>query len=35
MKQTMFIGTYPGLTTEHIDYMVNAILDFVNDRASR
>jgi CDP-6-deoxy-D-xylo-4-hexulose-3-dehydrase len=29
MKQTMFIGTYPGLTTEQIDYMVKTIRDFV------
>jgi hypothetical protein len=29
MKQTMFLGTYPGLTPEMIDYMVLVIRDFV------
>jgi CDP-6-deoxy-D-xylo-4-hexulose-3-dehydrase len=29
MKQTMFLGTYPGLTVEMIDYMVKVIRDFV------
>jgi CDP-6-deoxy-D-xylo-4-hexulose-3-dehydrase len=29
MERTMFIGTYPGLTTEQIDYMVKTIRDFV------
>ena len=32
MNQTMFLGTYPGLTSEMIDYMVRVIRDFVSDR---
>jgi CDP-6-deoxy-D-xylo-4-hexulose-3-dehydrase len=28
MNQTMFLGTYPGLTPEMIDYMVKVIRDF-------
>ena len=28
MKQTFFLGTYPGLTSEQIDYMIHAIRDF-------
>jgi CDP-4-dehydro-6-deoxyglucose reductase, E1 len=28
MNQTMFLGTYPGLTVEMIDYMVSVIRDF-------
>ncbi|MDB4586220.1 lipopolysaccharide biosynthesis protein RfbH [Akkermansiaceae bacterium] len=28
MKQTMFLGTYPGLTDEMIQYMVDVILQF-------
>jgi CDP-6-deoxy-D-xylo-4-hexulose-3-dehydrase len=34
MKQTMFLGTYPGLTVGMIDYMVKTICDFVSSRAS-
>ena len=34
MKQTMFLGTYPGLTTEMIDYMVKVIRDFVASKIS-
>ena len=33
MKQTMFLGTYPGLTLEQINYMVNTIRDFVEKKA--
>lgn len=33
MKQTMFLGTYPGLTVEMIDYMVTVIRDFVGSRS--
>ncbi len=29
MKQTLFLGTYPGLTVEMIDYMIKIIRDFV------
>ena len=32
MKQTMFLGTYPGLTTEMIDKMVKVIRDFVDQK---
>ncbi len=32
MKQTMFLGTYPGLTVEMIDYMVKVIRDFVTSK---
>jgi CDP-6-deoxy-D-xylo-4-hexulose-3-dehydrase len=34
MKQTMFLGTYPGLTVEMIDYMVKVICEFVASKAS-
>jgi len=33
MKQTMFLGTYPGLTPEMIDYMVQVIREFAAARA--
>ncbi len=33
MKQTMFLGTYPGLTPEMIDYMVQVIREFVAAKA--
>jgi CDP-6-deoxy-D-xylo-4-hexulose-3-dehydrase len=33
MKQTLFLGTYPGLTVEMIDYMVKTIRDFVTKAA--
>ncbi len=32
MKQTMFLGTYPGLTTEMIDFMVKVIRDYVTNK---
>jgi CDP-6-deoxy-D-xylo-4-hexulose-3-dehydrase len=32
MKQTMFLGTYPGLTPAMIDYMVKIICEFVATR---
>ena len=32
MNQTMFLGTYPGLTSEMIDYMVKVIRDFVESK---
>lgn len=34
MKHTIFLGTYPGLTPEMIDYMVRVIRDFVASRAA-
>jgi CDP-6-deoxy-D-xylo-4-hexulose-3-dehydrase len=34
MNQTMFLGTYPGLTVEMIDYMVQTIRDFVRKAAN-
>jgi CDP-6-deoxy-D-xylo-4-hexulose-3-dehydrase len=33
MKQTMFLGTYPGLTPEMIDYMVLVIREFVAEKS--
>jgi len=33
MKQTMFLGTYPGLTPAMIEYMVKVIRDFAAARA--
>lgn len=35
MKQTMFLGTYPGLTPEMIDYMVKVIRDFAEAKSSQ
>ncbi len=35
MNQTMFLGTYPGLTEEMIHYMVNVIREFVASKTSR
>ena len=32
MRQTMFLGTYPGLTPDMIDYMVEVIRDFVKSK---
>jgi len=32
MKQTMFLGTYPGLTPAMIEYMVKVIVDFTSNR---
>jgi CDP-4-dehydro-6-deoxyglucose reductase, E1 len=34
MKQTMFLGTYPGLTREMIQHMVKVIRDFVQAKIS-
>ncbi len=34
MKQTMFLGTYPGLTGAMIDYMVKTIVAFCRDKAN-
>lgn len=34
MKQTMFLGTYPGLTRAMIDYMVKVIRDFVTSKTA-
>jgi CDP-6-deoxy-D-xylo-4-hexulose-3-dehydrase len=34
MNQTLFLGTYPGLTAEQIDYMVKVIRDFAASRNS-
>ncbi len=33
MKHTLFLGTYPGLTKEMIDYMVEVIREFVGEKA--
>ncbi len=34
MKQTMFLGTYPGLTPEMVDHMVKVIRDFAASKAA-
>ena len=34
MNRTLFIGTYPGLSSQMIDYMVESTLDFVKCAAS-
>jgi len=34
MEHTLFLGTYPGLTREMIDYMVQVIRDFVAGKAA-
>ena len=34
MNHTIFLGTYPGLTKEQIDYMIRVIRDFVVDKAA-
>ena len=33
MKRTFWIGVYPGLTTEMLDYATSSIIEFVNSRA--
>ena len=33
MNHTIFLGTYPGLTTEQIDYIIKVIRDFVAGKA--
>jgi CDP-6-deoxy-D-xylo-4-hexulose-3-dehydrase len=33
MNQTMFLGTYPGLTVEMIDHMVKVICEFAEAKA--
>jgi len=35
MKHTLFLGTYPGLTVEMIDYMIQVIRDFVSARSGK
>jgi CDP-6-deoxy-D-xylo-4-hexulose-3-dehydrase len=32
MNQTLFLGTYPGLTKEQIDFMVKVICDFAESK---
>jgi CDP-4-dehydro-6-deoxyglucose reductase, E1 len=32
MNQTFFLGTYPGLTVEHIDYVSEQITEFLNGK---
>ena len=32
MNQTFFLGTYPGLTGEQIQFMVSVIRDFINEK---
>jgi CDP-6-deoxy-D-xylo-4-hexulose-3-dehydrase len=33
MKRTFWIGVYPGLTAEMLDYATSSIIEFVNSRA--
>jgi len=33
MKRTFWIGVYPGLTTEMLEYATSSIIEFVNSRA--
>jgi CDP-6-deoxy-D-xylo-4-hexulose-3-dehydrase len=33
MKRTFWIGVYPGLTTEMLDYATSSIIEYVNSRA--
>lgn len=35
MNQTMFLGTYPGLTTAMMDYMIEVICDFAEPLVKR
>lgn len=34
MNDTLFIGTYPGLTTEQIDYIAETIIEFIKIKTS-
>ena len=34
MNHTLFLGTYPGLTVEMIDYMVATIREFVASKTA-
>ena len=34
MKRTFWVGTYPGLTPEMLDYIIDSISEFM-DKASR
>jgi len=34
MNQTFWIGVYPGMNNDIIDFMVKSIYDFVNGRAN-
>jgi CDP-6-deoxy-D-xylo-4-hexulose-3-dehydrase len=34
MNQTFFLGTYPGLTREQIDFMAKVIREFVDSKTS-
>ncbi len=33
MNQTFFLGTYPGLTSDQIHYMISSIRDFITSKA--
>jgi CDP-6-deoxy-D-xylo-4-hexulose-3-dehydrase len=35
MNQALFLGTYPGLTKEQLDYEIRVIRDFVSKRSSQ
>jgi len=32
MRDTFWIGVYPGLTGEMVDFMLQKIMDFVKDK---
>jgi CDP-6-deoxy-D-xylo-4-hexulose-3-dehydrase len=34
MTRTFWIGVYPGLTNQMLDYVVDSIKDFVNGKAN-
>jgi hypothetical protein len=31
MNESLFIGTYPGLTIDMLDFMIEVMHDFVNE----
>jgi CDP-6-deoxy-D-xylo-4-hexulose-3-dehydrase len=35
MNQALFLGTYPGLTKDQLDYEIKVIREFVSNRASQ
>jgi CDP-6-deoxy-D-xylo-4-hexulose-3-dehydrase len=34
MKNTFFLGTYPGITSEKIEYVLDVIKNFLGERIS-
>jgi CDP-6-deoxy-D-xylo-4-hexulose-3-dehydrase len=35
MNQTFFLGTYPGLTSDQIDFMIDVIVKFARNKSDR